>query len=595
MSPSSMSTDPPAPEPDRTANNTASIAEKLAALSAAQARFHTEWLHSFGTAPEFATLFHALLAALARDPERVQAVQQRYYAEQLAVWRRFAAPGLAGCELPEPEPDARFRAPAWRDIAWFDYLRRSYAAAARWLRDLVALAEVDAAMRRNLAFYTQQFIDATSPSNFAATNPEALAAAFSTGGESLVRGLTNLLADAAKGRVSMTDESAFEVGRNVAVTPGSVVYRNELIELLQYRPLTAQVHRRPLLIVPPCINKYYILDLRPENSFVRYAVENGLTVFMLSWRDIPASAAHLRWDDYIQDGVVRATEVVGSVSGEARLNALGFCVGGTLLAAALAVLRRRRRRPAASLTLLASLLDFAQPGDIGVYIDESYVCARERDLGAGGVFPGSRLASAFASLRANDLVWRYVVESYLKGRTPPPFDLLYWNSDSANLSGPMYTYYLRHMYLENALRRPDALSMCGVPVDLGRIDLPTYVLATEGDHIVPWRSAHASARLLGSDLTFVLGGSGHIAGIVNPPQPPRRHYRTGAFEGDPDRWLAASQVHPGSWWPHWLAWIKARSGPLAAAPRQPGNAHHAEIEPAPGRYVRERAERAAHA
>ncbi len=591
-----MSTEPPAPEPDGTADNTTSIAEKLAALSTAQARLHTEWLHSFGPAPEFATLFHSLIAAVARDPERVQAVQQRYYAEQLALWRHFAAPGLTGSDLPEPEPDVRFRAPEWRDIAWFDYVRRSYAAATRWLRELIALAEADTATRRKLEFYAQQFIDAASPSNFAATNPEALAAAFATGGESLARGLRNLLADAAKGRVSMSDESAFEVGRNVAVTAGSVVYRNQLIELLQYRPLTAQVHKRPLLVVPPCINKYYILDLRPENSFVRYAVENGLTVFMLSWRDIPASAAHLSWDDYVQDGVIRATEVVRSISGEARLNALGFWVGGSLLAAALAGLRRKRRRPAASLTLAASLLDFADPGDIGVYVDENYVRARERDLGAGGVFPGSRLASAFASLRANDLVWRYVVENYLKGRTPPPFDLLFWNSDSANLPGPMYAYYLRHMYLENALRCPDALSMCGVPVDLGRIGLPAYVLATAGDHIVPWRSAYASARLLGSDLTFVLGGSGHIAGIVNPPQPPRRGYRTGAFEGDdPDRWLSASEAHTGSWWPHWLAWVKARSGPLAAAPRQPGNARHAELEAAPGRYVRESAERAARA
>ncbi|MPZ42957.1 MAG: class I poly(R)-hydroxyalkanoic acid synthase [Betaproteobacteria bacterium] len=574
----------------------ATVAARGAALGAAEARFCADWLQGASAAPEFAALFRSLIAGLSRDPERMQALQQRHYAERLALWRHFAAPGLAGPELPEPDPDPRFRAREWREIAWFDYLRRSYGLTTRWLRDLIALADVDASTRRRLEFYAQQFADAASPSNFAATNPEALQLAFATSGESLARGLANLLQDAAKGRVSMSDESAFEVGRNVAVTPGAVVYRNELIELLQYRPLTAQVHRRALLIVPPCINKYYILDLRPENSFVRYAVENGLTVFMLSWRDVAASCAHLAWDDYIQDGVVRAIAVVRSISGEARLNALGFCVGGTLLAAALAVLRRKRRRPAASLTLLASLLDFADPGDIGVYIDEAYVCARERELGTGGIFPGSRLASAFASLRANDLVWRYVVDNYLKGRTPAPFDLLYWNSDSANLPGPMYAYYLRHMYLENALRSPNALSMCGVPVDLGRIDLPTYVLAAEADHIVPWRSAYASARLLGDEVTFVLGGSGHIAGVVNPPQPPRRNYRTGAFGADdPERWLSASQAHPGSWWPHWAAWVKARSGALAAAPRQPGNARHAEIEAAPGRYVRASAERTASA
>jgi polyhydroxyalkanoate synthase len=517
----------------------------------------------------------------------VQRLQRRHYAEQLALWRHFALPGAAGPDLPEPEPDARFRAREWREIAWFDYLRRSYVAATGWLRDLVATADADAATRRRLEFYARQFADALSPSNFAATNPEALQLAFATNGESLTRGLANLVADSAKGRVSMTDESAFEVGRNVAVTPGSVVYRNELIELLQYRPLTAQAHRRALLIVPPCINKYYILDLRPENSFVRYAVENGLTVFMVSWRDVTAPAAHFTWDDYIEHGVARALDVARSISGETRLNALGFCVGGTLLAATLAVLRRKRKRPAASLTLLASLLDFADPGDIGVYIDEAYVCAREREFAAGGIFPGSRLADAFASLRANELVWRYVVDSYLKGRTPPPFDLLYWNADSSNLPGRMYAYYLRHMYLQNALRIPNALSMCGVPVDLGRIELAAYVVATEADHIVPWRSAYASACLLGAEVAFVLGGSGHIAGIVNPPQPPRRHYRTGAFEGgDPERWLSASAVHAGSWWPHWLHWIKARAGPLAAAPRQLGNARYPEIDAAPGRYVR---------
>jgi polyhydroxyalkanoate synthase len=592
MSRSNMSTERSAHGTDPAAAGASALADTLTNLSAAQTRFCADWLHGFGAIPAYASLFTALVAAVARDPERVRAVQQRYYDEQLALWRWFAAPGTATAAPPEPEPDPRFRAPEWRDIPWFDYLRRAYAIASRWLHETIAVAELDAPTRRKIAFYIQQFIDAAAPSNCAATNPEVLALAFETGGASLARGLANLLHDAAQGRVSMTDESAFEVGRNIGVTPGSVVYRNELMELLQYRPTTPRVHRRALLIVPPCINKYYILDLRPENSFVRYAVENELTVFMVSWRDIPEPAAHLAWDDYIEAGIVRALEVVRDISGEARLNALGFCVGGTLLAAALAVARRKRRRPAASLTLLASLLDFADPGDIGVYIDEAYVCACERDLGAGGILPGSRLATAFASLRANDLVWRYVVENYLKGRSPRPFDLLHWNSDSANLPGPMYAYYLRNMYLRNALREPDALTMCGVPVDLGRIDLPTYVLATEGDHIVPWRSAYASARLLGDDVTFVLGGSGHIAGVVNPPQPPRRHYFTGALDtDDAEQWLQSSHRHAGSWWPHWLAWIKARSG-ASIESRRPGNARYAEIEPAPGRFVRSAAKAA---
>src|SRR5690606_14492876 len=330
-------------------------AQAAAALSQAQARLCGNWLHRFGAAPPHQTLFAALVSAAVHAPQRVQAVQERYYADPLALWRH-----LAGAAAPPSEPagigsDARFRAPEWRELAWFDYLRRSYALMSRWLRELVALAEVDAATRRKLEFHAQQFIDAVAPSNFLATNPEALKLAFASGGESIARGLANLSQDAARGRVSMTDEGAFEVGRDIALTPGSVVYRNELIELLQYAPRGARVHRRPLLIVPPCINRYYILDLRPENSFVRHAVENGLTVFMLSWRDVPEALSHLTWDDYVEQGVGRAIEAARAIGGDARINALGFCVGGTLLACALAVARARRRRPAASLTLLASL------------------------------------------------------------------------------------------------------------------------------------------------------------------------------------------------------------------------------------------------
>jgi polyhydroxyalkanoate synthase len=566
----------------------AAWAATLAALTAAQGRFFGDWLRQFGTAPGFDSFFQALVGAAARHPERLSAIQQRYYTEQLALWQRLAASGTERLQDSEPDPDPRFRAPEWRELPWFDYLRRSYALTARWLHDLLGLLEGDDRTRRKLAFYVTQWVDALAPSNFAATNPEALKLAFATRGESLARGLANLVQDAAKGRVSMTDEAAFEVGRNIGVTPGFVVYRNELVELLQYRPRAAQVYRRALVIVPPCINKYYILDLRPDNSFVRYALDHGLNVFMLSWRDVTPALGRFTWDDYLEQGVIRALDVARAISGESRINALGFCVGGTLLAAALAVLRRKRRRPAASLTLLASLLDFTDPGDIGVYIDEAYVRACERDLGSGGILPGSRFTAAFASLRANDLVWRYVVDNYLKGKSPPPFDLLFWNSDSANLPGPMYAYYLRNMYLANALRTPDALSMCGVPVDLGRIDLPAYVLATQGDHIVPWRSAFASARLLGPEVTFVLGASGHIAGVVNPPQPQRRLFRTGRFESDDaDAWLQAAQAHTGSWWPHWLAWIQARSGALAPAPQRLGSERHPEIEPAPGRYVRE--------
>jgi polyhydroxyalkanoate synthase len=387
----------------------------------------------------------------------------------------------------------------------------------------------------------------------------------------------------------MTDESAFEVGRNLATTPGSVVYRNPLIELIQYAPTTSKVAKRPLLIVPPCINKYYILDLQPENSFVRYAVGEGHTVFMVSWRNIPSELGGLTWDDYLEQGVLAALDVACEITGGKTVNALGFCVGGTLLACALAVLAARRETPVASTTLLATMLDFADPGDIGVYVSREGLAARMPALCGGGRIQGSELASAFASLRPNELVWNYVVGNYLKGQTPPAFDLLYWNSDSANLPGPMYVEYLRNMYLDNRLREPGALSMCGQPIDLERITMPAYILATREDHIVPWRTAYKSVALLGGELTFVLGASGHIAGVINPAAKNRRNFWTHELlTDDPEDWLAGARTKPGSWWTHWAAWLNDYIGGLRAAPEAPGSDKHRPLFPAPGTYVIER-------
>jgi len=571
-----------------------SLQQTWARLAATQSRFldATRARIGGGAPPDMTALLHALSGGLAADAESFKSAQARYYQEQLALWLEFFGTPSERPPAPATDDDPRFKAPEWRDIPWFDYLRRSYLLSARWLTTLIATAKTDPATQRKLRFHIGQFLDAAAPSNFPATNPEALKLAMETGGASLAAGLENLLADADKGRVSMTDETAFAVGRNLALTEGAVVYRNELFELMQYRPLTTTVHERALLIVPPCINKYYILDLQPENSFVRYAVEQGLTVFMISWRNIPPSLGRTTWDDYLQHGVIRAIEVARAICGTTRINTLGFCVGGTLLACALAVLRARRKRPAASLTLLATMLDFTDPGDISVYVDRAYVERCDETFRDGGIFPGAQLAQAFASLRANDLVWRYVVNNYLKGRTPPAFDLLYWNSDSANLPGPMYAYYVRHMYLENALREPGRLAMCGAPVDLGRIELPSYVLATAEDHIVPWATAYASAGLLGSAPKFVLGASGHIAGVINPAAKNRRSYRTGKFVSDHRAWLEKSVEHAGSWWPHWLAWVAGHSGERVPAPLALGNAKYPALEPAPGRYVGEPAERA---
>jgi polyhydroxyalkanoate synthase len=385
----------------------------------------------------------------------------------------------------------------------------------------------------------------------------------------------------------MTDSTAFEVGRNLAITPGAVVFENDFMQLIQYRAQTETVHERPLVMVPPCINKYYILDLQPENSFVRYAVGEGHTVFMVSWRNMPDSMGAATWDDYLGEGVMKALEVARAICGSGKVNALGFCVGGTLLGCALAVLRAKNDERTASLTLLAAMLDFEDTGELSVFVDEAYVLKRELDFAEGGLLPGRELALTFASLRANELIWQYVVNNYLKGKTPDPFDLLYWNSDSTNLPGVMYAYYVRNMYLENNLRIPGKLSMCGVPVDLRKIDMPAYVLATREDHIVPWKTAYASARLLAAKPKFVLGASGHIAGVVNPAARNRRSYWLGGKLGkNPERWLKSAKMQPGSWWTHWSAWLEAHGGGRVPARTVLGNGQYAVIEPAPGRYVK---------
>jgi len=411
-----------------------------------------------------------------------------------------------------------------------------------------------------------------------------------TEGASLAAGMANLVADLKRGRISMSDHAAFEVGRNLATTPGSVVFRNALIELIQYAPSTPTVHARPLLIVPPCINKYYILDLSPANSFIRHAVAQGHPTFIISWRNIPRALGHLTWDDYLEQGVLQAMRVVRSIGGSRTLNTLGFCVGGTLLASALAVLAARGDKQVASATFLTTMLDFDDPGDIGVYVTREFLAAREPALLAGQRLHGSELATAFATLRANDLVWNYVVNNYLKGETPPAFDLLHWNGDSANLPGPMYAFYLRELYLGNRLREPGALTMLGERIDLSQIDVPSYIVATRDDHIVPWRAAYRTTALVGGETTFTLGASGHIAGIVNPVEPVKRSHWVNASVGDsPDDWLAGAHAVSGSWWTSWSKWIAPYAGKQREA-RAEGNADYPRLAAAPGTYVREQAD-----
>jgi len=539
-----------------------------------------------------AEIVKSLTAGLAQDSERLAELQHRYYRKRLELWAAYALPGSAtpGQPLIEPDPaDRRFRAPEWKAQSYFDYIAQSYLLAGEWLREIVGSAKLEPHAKKKLEFYTRQYVDAMSPANFPWSNPEALKLAAETDGASISQGMRNLAADLDKGMISMTDEAAFQVGGNLAITPGAVVYENDFIQLIQYRAATATVFERPLVIIPPCINKYYILDLQPENSFVHYAVERGHTVFMVSWRNVPPAMGRASWDDYLEHGVIRALETALDISGAEQVDALGFCVGGTLLGAALAVLRAKGDERVASLTLLATMLDFSDTGELSVFVDEAYVRQRERDFAEGGVLHGRELALTFASLRANDLIWHYVVNNYLKGRTPEPFDLLYWNADSTNLPGTMYSYYLRNTYLENNLRLPGKLTMCGVPVDLGRVDMPAYVLATREDHIVPWRTAFASVRLLGGRIEFVLSASGHIAGVINPASKNRRNFWVNMEqEPDPDRWLAAATSRPGSWWKHWGDWLEGVGGRRVTAPARLGNAGHREIEAAPGRYVKEK-------
>jgi polyhydroxyalkanoate synthase len=538
----------------------------------------------------FSQAYKQWAQAMQKHPEHFAALQKSYIDEHLKILGSVLSPGGAQQHAPA---DKRFSGTAWQAHPAFNYLAQSYLATARLFLQSIGDLDLKPGDKRRMHFFAKQYLDALSPSNYLLTNPEAIEQAFATQGESLRTGLENLRSDVAKGHITMTDETLFRAGKNLAVSPGSVVFENELIQLIQYQPSTPTVHARPLLMVPPCINKYYILDLSPDNSFVRYAVEQGHTVFMVSWRNVHSELGHLTWDHYVAEGVIAAIDAVRQIANCEKINILGFCVGGTLVASALAVLERMGHDVIESLTLLTAFIDFSDVGEIGAYIDEDFVERTESEVGPGGIVPGAALAFAFASLRANDLVWNYVVNNYLKGQSPPAFDLLYWNGDSTNLPGPMYAYYLRNLYLENRLVAPDSLNMCGVPVDVSRVALPAFVFAAREDHIVPWRTAWKGARYLGGDVEFVLGASGHIAGVINPAALNRRSYwSSGLLDSKntgSDAWLARAKETTGSWWPYWAAWLSHHGGKRIDARRKLGNARFRQIEPAPGRYVLEQA------
>ena len=507
-----------------------------------------------------------------------------------ASWMRMAGNPVEPVAAPAPS-DSRFKHEDWSEHFLFDFIKQSYLITARHIQH--AVASVDGLpddSQKKVAFFTRQYVDALAPSNFALSNPQVLRETFASGGQNLLNGLNNLLSDIEKGdgalRISMTDERAFEMGRNVATTPGKVVCQTDLMQLIQYSPTTAEAWRRPLLIIPPWINKYYILDLREKNSFIKWAVDHGHTVFVVSWVNPDAKLAQKGFEDYMLEGSLAAMDAVEKATGERNINVIGYCLGGTLLGGTLAWLAAKGEDRVACATFFVSLLDFSQPGELGVFIDEQQVQALEKKMNERGFLEGSEMASTFNLLRANDLVWSFVINNYLLGKDPFPFDLLYWNSDSTRMPAKMHSFYLRNMYLKNLLGVPGGISLAGVPIDLSKVKIPAYFISTAEDHIAPWKTTYKGAKYLGGPVRFVLGGSGHIAGIVNPPSAKKYQYWTNdAFPPTAEEWLATATPTPGSWWDDWQQWMEKQNGDDKVAARVPGDAGLQVLEDAPGSYA----------
>ncbi len=544
--------------------------------------------------------FMGMTRRLRSDPAQLAKAQLNLWQDYLDLWQRSTSGWLGQPVEPAIRPessDRRFRHEDWQQNIVFDFIKQSYLLTARWLQTTVGdLEGLDDKTRRKLDFYTRQFIDALSPSNFVLTNPEVLRATLDSQGYNLLQGLKNLLNDLARGKgllsIRQTDPEAFEPGHNVAATPGQVIYQNTLMQLIQYQPSTDTVHRKPLLIIPPWINKFYILDLRPNNSFIRWAVDQGFTVFVISWVNPDADLADKNFEDYLRGGPLTALEAIEQATGERRVDTIGYCLGGTLLACAASYLATCGDERIASCTFLATMLDFERPGELEVFIDEEELTALERRMRSRGYLDGAEMATTFNMLRANDLIWSFFVNNYLLGKEPFPFDLLYWNSDSTRMPAAMHSFYLRNMYQNNLLKEPGGIALLGKPIDLGRVHVPVYSVATCDDHIAPWTSVYGSARLFDGPVRFVLGGSGHIAGIINPPGSGKYGYHTGdsSLPESSDEWLRQSIQHDDSWWTDWLAWQQARAGPRIPA-RRPGDGALAPIEPAPGSYVKRRLSR----
>ena len=534
----------------------------------------------------------------AGHPGRFVTAQLELWRDHFDLWSRFVRRAEGEAVEPMAVPardDRRFADAAWTEHPVFDYVKQAYLLNARWLQSTVQrVDEIDPDTRRKVEFYMRQFVDACAPSNFVATNPRVLRETFDSNGENLVRGLEHLVADLERGNgrldIAMTDATAFRLGDNIAATPGKVIFQNDLMQLIQYAPATDAVHRRPLLIVPPWINKFYILDLKPQNSFIKWTVDQGHTLFVISWVNPDERLAHKTFDDYMLEGPLAALDAIEQATGEREANVIGYCIGGTLLACTLAWMARRNDRRFASATFFTALTDFAEAGEIKVFIDDAQVSLLETHVAKKGYLEGRHMATVFNLLRDNDLIWSFVVNNYLLGREPLPFDLLYWNADATRMPAAMHSYYLRHMYLENRLVQPGGLTLAGERLDLRTIGLPIYQLSAESDHIAPWKSTYALSRLVRGPYRFVLSGSGHIAGVINPPAANKYYYLTNAKNpASPDDWIVGATRHAGSWWTDWAAWV-ARHGGGQVPARMPGDGRLAPIEDAPGSYVAVRAQ-----
>ena len=591
-------TDPKVPDPEKLAKDWARLAERsqkvVSDFLAKQAQEGPQKSDPLNIGHAFLEMTQRMMS----NPEKVVQAQVQLWQDYLKLWQNTADRFMGKETKPLVEAnkgDKRFADKSWTESLMFDYIKQSYLLTARWMQSTVKDVEgLDQKTAKKVDFYTRQFVDALAPSNFALTNPQVLKATLDSGGENLFKGLENLLGDLERGKgrlnISMTDMKAFEVGRNVAVSPGKVIYQNDLIQLIQYSPTTEEVYEKPLLIIPPWINKFYILDLKPENSFIKWTVAQGYTVFVVSWVNPDEKLAHKNFEDYMREGPLAAMDAIEEAIGVREVTTIGYCLGGTLMAAVLASMAAKGDDRVKACTFFTAQVDFSEAGELSVFIDEEQLNFIEDVMTKRGYLDGGEMSTTFNMLRANDLIWSFVVNNYLMGKDPFPFDLLFWNSDATRMPAKMHSFYLRKMYQENLLVKPGGLTLNGTPIDLTKITTPIYIQAGREDHIAPYPSVYKATQYYKGPVRFMLAGSGHIAGVVNPPHAKKyQHWLndTTVNPPTPEDWLRGAKEYPGSWWQDWDKWLSEKSGPKVPA-RDPASGGLPVIEDAPGSYVKVR-------